>query len=57
MTNEWYRYNNDELKQSIRKHANFPIQTKEENDPRLLVVAVDVKEGEQVTFDSHLPRS
>ena len=56
VTNEWYRYNNDELKQSIRKHANFPIQTKEENDPRLLVVAVDVKEGEQVTFDSHLPR-
>ena len=56
VTNEWYRYNNDELKQSIGKYANFPLRTKEENDPRLLVVAVDVKEGEQVTFDSHLSR-
>ena len=44
------------LKQSIGKYANFPLRTKEENDPRLLVVAVDVKEGEQVTFDSHLSR-
>lgn len=55
MTNGWYRYNNDELKQSIGKYTHFPIRTKDENDPRLLVVAVDVKEGEQVTFDSHLP--
>jgi NTE family protein len=55
ITNEWYRYDNDELKQSIKKYVDFPIKTKEENDPRLLVVAVDVEEGEQVTFDSHLP--
>ncbi|HEY7108118.1 MAG TPA: patatin-like phospholipase family protein [Nitrososphaeraceae archaeon] len=55
-TNEWYRYDNDELKQSIKKYVDFPIRTnKKENDPRLLVVAVDVEEGEQVTFDSHLP--
>ncbi|HTH20757.1 MAG TPA: patatin-like phospholipase family protein [Nitrososphaeraceae archaeon] len=56
VTNEWYRYNNDELKQSIRKYTHFPIRTKEKNEPRLLIVAVDVQEGEQVTFDSHLSR-
>jgi hypothetical protein len=40
------------LKESIEKYSNFPIKTSGD-DPRLLVVAVDVEEGEQVTFDSH----
>lgn len=52
VTNEWYRYNNHELKESIKGHAVFPIHTSP-GDPRLLMVAVDVKQGEQVTFDSH----
>ena len=39
-------------KRSIEKSSNFPIKTSGD-DPRLLVVAVDVEEGEQVTFDSH----
>ena len=52
VTNTWYRYNNNELKESIEKYSNFPIKTSGD-DPRLLVVAVDVEEGEQVTFDSH----
>jgi NTE family protein len=52
VTNEWYRYNNRELKESIKGHAVFPIHTSL-NDPRLLMVAVDVQQGEQVTFDSH----
>lgn len=52
VTNEWYRYNNHQLKESINAHASFPIHTSP-TDPRLLMVAVDVGQGEQVTFDSH----
>jgi NTE family protein len=57
--NTWYRYDNQPLKSSLEQFANFPIATsfKEEegsqNQPRLLLVSVDVMEGATVTFDSY----
>lgn len=54
VTNDWYRYDNNALKESIQGYADFPIKTSPDaDDPRLLIVTVDVEEGEQVTFDSH----
>lgn len=59
VTNDWYRYDNNALKESIKRYTDFPIKTSphkkspDANDPRLLIVTVDVEEGEQVTFDSH----
>lgn len=59
VTNDWYRYNNNALKESIIRYTDFPIKTSrhkksaDADDPRLLIVTVDVEEGEQVTFDSH----
>ena len=51
--NTWYRYSNEPLKQSLERFAKFPIATsQEENQPRLLLVAVDVADGIPVTFDS-----
>jgi NTE family protein len=47
--NSRYRYDNRELRESIKNY--FPIATRE-GEPRLLTVAVDVVEGETVTFDS-----
>jgi hypothetical protein len=49
--NSRYRYDNRELRESINNF--FPIATRE-GEPRLLTVAVDVVEGETVTFDSYL---
>jgi hypothetical protein len=49
--NSRYRYDNRELRESINNY--FPIATRE-GEPRLLTVAVDVVEGETVTFDSYL---
>ena len=52
--NIWYRYSNEPLKKSLERFVKFPITTTEEADqPRLLLVAVDVAEGIPVTFDSH----
>ena len=52
--NVWYRYSNEPLKKSLDRFVKFPIATSEEADqPRLLLVAVDVAEGIPVTFDSH----
>jgi NTE family protein len=52
--NIWYRYSNEPLKKSLERFVKFPIATTEEADqPRLLLVAVDVAEGIPVTFDSH----
>ena len=52
--NVWYRYSNEPLKRSLERFVKFPIATTEEADqPRLLLVAVDVAEGIPVTFDSH----
>jgi len=56
VTNDWYRYDNNVLKESIQRYTDFPIKTSpkaDDHDPRLLIVTVDVEEGEQVTFDSH----
>ena len=54
--NIWIRYSNDRLRESIDKHAKFPIATSNE-EPRLLVVSVDVADGATVTFDSYSKES
>jgi len=52
--NAWYRYDNKPLKKSLEKFAKFPIATSREvNQPRLLLVAVDVMESIPVVFDSY----
>jgi NTE family protein len=52
--NTWYRFSNGPLKKSLERFAKFPIATtQEENQPRLILVAVDVAEGMPVTFDSY----
>jgi predicted acylesterase/phospholipase RssA len=52
--NTWYLYDNSPLKESLEKFAKFPISTSFENDePRLLLVAVDVQEATPVVFDSY----
>ena len=53
-SNTWYIYDNRPLKESLEKFAKFPISTSFENDePRLLLVAVDVQELTPVVFDSY----
>jgi predicted acylesterase/phospholipase RssA len=53
-SNMWYLYSNEPLKKSLEKFAKFPIATSyEKNEPRLLLVAVDVQEGSTVVFDSY----
>ena len=50
----WYVYDNEPLRQSLEKFAKFPISTSfENNEPRLLLVAVDIQEGIPVVFDSY----
>ena len=52
--NTWYRYNNEPLRRSLERFAKFPIATSQEEDqPRLILVAVDVADGIPVTFDSY----
>lgn len=52
--NTWYIYDNSPLKESLEKFAKFPISTSFDNDePRLLLVAVDVQEATPVVFDSY----
>jgi NTE family protein len=52
--NTWYRFSNNPLKKSLEKFANFPIATThEKNEPRLILVAVDIADGIPVTFDSY----
>jgi NTE family protein len=52
--NIWFRYKNDELRESIKQFADFPIYTNPRDDePRLLLVSVDIAEGAAVTFDSY----
>ncbi|MFY9566730.1 MAG: hypothetical protein WAQ29_10295 [Nitrososphaeraceae archaeon] len=47
-------FSNEPLKQSLERFAKFPIATTKEGDqPRLLLVAVDVADGIPVTFDSY----
>ncbi|HET6730387.1 MAG TPA: patatin-like phospholipase family protein [Nitrososphaeraceae archaeon] len=53
-SNTWYIYDNSPLKESLEKFAKFPISTSFENDePRLLLVAVDVQDATPVVFDSY----
>ena len=53
-SNTWYMYDNRPLKESLEKFAKFPISTSFENDePRLLLVAVDVQDLTPVVFDSY----
>jgi hypothetical protein len=52
--NAWYRYDNQPLKKSLERFAKFPIATShDENEPRLLLVAVDVALATPVMFDSY----
>jgi predicted acylesterase/phospholipase RssA len=52
--NTWFRFSNEPLKRSLEKFAKFPIATSyEDNEPRLILVAVDVADGLPVTFDSY----
>ncbi len=52
--NTWYRYNNEPLRRSLERFVKFPIATNQEEDqPRLILVAVDVADGIPVTFDSY----
>ena len=52
--NTWYLYSNGPLKRSLEKFAKFPIATSyQNNEPRLLLVRVDVQEGSTVVFDSY----
>jgi NTE family protein len=54
VNNIWYRFSNEPLKRSLERFAKFPIATtKEDNQPRLLLVAVDVADGVPITFDSY----
>lgn len=56
--NAWYRYDNNPLKKSLEKFAKFPIATsRENNQPRLLLVTVDVMESLPVVFDSYAKES
>ena len=52
--NTWYCFNNEPLRKSLERFAKFPIATAfEENQPRLILVSVDVADGVPVTFDSY----
>jgi len=52
--NTWFRFSNEPLKRSLEKFAKFPIATSfEDNQPRLILVAVDVADGLPVVFDSY----
>ena len=52
--NTWFHFSNEPLKRSLEKFAKFPIATSfEDNQPRLILVAVDVADGLPVTFDSY----
>jgi NTE family protein len=52
--NTWYLFSNEPLKKSLEKFAKFPIATSyQNNEPRLLLVSIDVQEGTAVVFDSY----
>jgi predicted acylesterase/phospholipase RssA len=58
INNLWFRYSNYPLKQSVKDYTTFPIKTDpDNNEPRLLLVTVDIEEGETVTFDSFSKKS
>ena len=46
------------IKRTLEQFAHFPINTSiEEKQPRLLLVTVDVKTGDAVTFDSYVKKA
>ena len=52
--NIWPIYSNLPLKNSLERYAKFPIATSSDlNQPRLLLISVDVLDGAVVTFDSY----
>jgi NTE family protein len=52
--NTRYRFSNIQLRKSLERFAKFPIASAfEENQPRLILVAVDVADGAPVVFDSY----
>ena len=52
--NTRYRFSNEQLRKSLERFAKFPIASAfEENQPRLILVAVDVADGAPVVFDSY----
>jgi NTE family protein len=52
--NTWFQYSNEPLKRSLERFVRFPIKTSyDDNQPRLILTAVDVAEGIPVTFDSY----
>jgi len=54
-TNSWYFYSNQPLKDSLARFARFPIATDyDSNQPRLLLVTVDVLDSSAATFDSYV---
>ena len=56
LNNMWLLYSNQPLKESLEKYTKFPIATTfDKNQPRLLLVSVDVQQGAVVTFDK-LPK-
>ena len=53
LNNMWLLYSNQPLKESLEKYTKFPIATSfDKNQPRLLLVSVDLQQGAVVTFDS-----
>lgn len=49
-----YQCDNKPLKESLEKFAKFPIATSfDDNEPRLILLSVDVQEGIPVVFDSY----
>jgi len=58
LQNLWYRFDSGPLKRSLERFAKFPIATTfDEKDslyqPRLILVTVDIAEGNAVAFDSY----
>ncbi|HEY5631760.1 MAG TPA: patatin-like phospholipase family protein [Nitrososphaeraceae archaeon] len=58
LQNLWYRFDSRPLKRSLERFAKFPIATTfdekaSSNQPRLILVSVDVAEGTPVVFDSY----
>lgn len=52
--NKWYLHKSDLLEKTIQKFAQPSIATsRDKNEPRFLVFAVDTAEGQTVTFDSY----
>ncbi|HET9010095.1 MAG TPA: patatin-like phospholipase family protein [Nitrosarchaeum sp.] len=54
ISNRWYRYSNQFLKDSLEQFVKFPIATSlDDNQPRLILTSVDVMDGKPVVFDSY----